>query len=73
MTTPDAAAERHDLTADRVPIVAGLAIWNNNLDRDEVLRFAFEENGSGWYDCRSGGLANGERMAIRHPFTGELA
>ncbi len=71
MTAPE-PAERHDVTADRVPIVAGLTFWNNNLDRDEVLRFAFEENGSGWYDCRSG-LANGERMAIRHPFTGELA
>lgn len=74
MTTTPATltAQRNDLTTDCVPIVPGLRVWTNNLDADEVLSFAFEENGSGWYNCRSG-LFNGERMATRHPITGALA
>lgn len=72
MATAPEAAERNDLTADGVKIEPGLAIWNYNYDRDEVVRFDFEDNGKGWY-ATARGLFNGERMTTRHPATGEPA
>lgn len=78
--TPDLDPGR---TADGYPITDGMAVWDYNLERGYVrLADAFEDGGPGgpvWFlvvptpDARLGHSMNGERVCIRHPFTGESA
>ena len=69
MTTVPAAESapvRRDCTADGVLIEPGLAVWNYDYRRDEVVRFLHEENGNGWYETRLG-MFDGSRMTTGHP------
>lgn len=78
----DAETDARFLTGDRVPvrITDGLRVWDNDL-RSGAVDFA--ETGrmsrlywDGWFyvrrdDGKGWDLVNGERMAVRHPFTRE--
>lgn len=67
-------------TADGVEITDGLWVWDNDL-RLGTVDFAKSrperETWDGWFYVRHAttgwSLVNGERMATRHPFTGEVA
>ena len=68
-------------TADRVEIVDGLKVWDNDLHLMRV-DFALSRVDSpyfdGWFTTvspngSSRGYSNGERMATVHPFTGQSA
>lgn len=69
-------------TADGVPITPGLAVWNNNLQRDRVVRLHHTEaernhgvetgrDVSWWVTER--GLFDGSRLSTVHPSSGEVA
>lgn len=63
-------------TADHVEIVEGMTVWSNDLRR--VIVSTPDKYDPGWFDTRTpdggrGPLLNGDRMATRHPGSGELA
>lgn len=69
-------------TADGVPIVDGMRVWDYDLNRGTVdlsnARWMLAYGPfSGWFDVRldNGGrsLMNAERVAVRHPMTREAA
>jgi hypothetical protein len=69
-------------TADGVPIVDGLRVWDYNLDRGVVdlsnaRRMVQYVPSDGWFDVRLDGggksLMNAERVVTRHPVTRETA
>lgn len=73
MTEPTTPTNR---TADGATIVEGMPVWDNNLDL--VLVGTPDRYDEGWYNTLTpagdnAGMANGERMAARHPFTGRTA
>jgi hypothetical protein len=69
-------------TADGVPITPGLAVWNNNLQRDRVVRLHHTEDERNhgvetgrevaWWVTERG-LFDGSRMSSVHPTSGEVA
>ena len=71
-------------TADGFEVTEGGTYWDNNLKLVTVTRVASysEENrnpdngplgAKTWWHDTTGGMADGSRLAKRHPFTGELA
>ena len=67
-------------TANNVPIVDGLPVWDKNLDLGTVnfrLSRAESEHFDGWYTIilQGGGrsLMNGGRLTTIHPFTHQRA
>lgn len=73
-------------TADGHPITDGMAVWTNDLEIAYVALATAqpESNGDLWFVVVNdpdelaktnprGHLMNGERCAVRHPFTGQIA
>ena len=71
-------------TADGYEVTEGGAYWDNGLHLVTVTKVASfsEENRNPdsdlfgqvtWWHDTTGGMADGSRLAKRHPFTGELA
>jgi hypothetical protein len=67
-------------TADGVPIVDGMRVWDNNVERVIVrLAGSWEEYGRLWFDTSNAAtglqshVMSNDRVATRHPRTGEEA
>lgn len=64
-------------TTNHVEIVDGLRVWTNDVERGTVdLSRSWVENGKLWFDVDTGRgkvLQSEDRVATRHPFTGERA
>lgn len=70
-------------TADGVPIVDGMRVWDYNLDRGVVdlsegrRRIGYGLPFTGWFDVRLDGggrsWVDASRVATRHPMTREVA
>ena len=59
-------------TLDRHTVKPGLAIWNYNLDVDEVVEFDHESHGQRWWRTKRG-CFDASRMWVIHPGTGQRA
>jgi hypothetical protein len=60
-----------DRTADGVPIVSGLCVWDYNLNATRVTGPEPYGNPAEptWYRTENGGSFDGSRMRTRHPVT----
>lgn len=77
-STQDRERDPRWRTADGVPITDGLVVWTNDL-RPAVVALSESDHDrphwDGWFQVLEldghPHLCNGERMAVRHPFTRE--
>lgn len=62
-------------TADGIPIIDGMRVWDYNLRAGTVDLTRLDSDGWFYVKTDDGGssLMNAERVCVRHPFTGKAA